>query len=521
MRAARVLLFGVLPLLVTGCTIGPMFRVDPELKKAGGLRVDGGKTETAVCTEAAGGQAGTPARESPPPPPKHPFEAGRRISFGDVVAEVDTVRTGTKTSHLMADASLRALASARESAGNTADAAKLRLATASVAAESSPEGGAKVARAAAKISGALATTLGAIDDLTTLASLPNTSAEQMSFAITVKRPKTAVVLSCQSVDVVHHFKLYAGPDFAMDCAVVPVAGEPLAPWAMRVRATGTSRSFRFSGGLARATPRTDLLFGDQHFGFGGSTEVTGFEIRSNGRQSAAVSFYPYINGKYADEPRVWLLPASPDDASEQDVRAAMMALAVLYPWPDSCSTQQKLARCGKGGRGGGAIVAGPLGWGWGRRLARGGGSWVFSDDAERLGDEIDDSEEDRRSAQGQGRDPRAYDDFLPGKRSGRIFVATGARAVARRRRTAEPTAWGLAWLGREVGKQADAAVVTITNQPDGRALVRVVKSPRGEASPDEDGRSCLRRRGLQERGNGDRSRDGGRVAHGERVTRRR
>jgi hypothetical protein len=340
----RLAAVGLASVALVGCSAGPLFRVDPALRQTGGLRVGGGATETATCPdESASKDGGNGRGDADPPRETHPFEVGRRITFGNVAASVEELRTGTSVSHLMADASLRAMVSVRESAGQTAEAAKLRLAIAEVAGETSTSGGAKVAHAAAKASGAITTTLQTIDDLHTLATLPKESAEQMSFAIRVQLGARAVAMSCQSVDVVHFFKLYAGPDFALDCAVVPVDEEPLPPWAIQVRATGTSRSYRFSGGLARATPRTDLLFGDQHYGMLGATLVTGFEIRTGGAQSAAVSFYPFVNGKVVDEPRVWLLPPPPGDQAEQDVRAAMMALAILYPWPTPCSAQQKSA----------------------------------------------------------------------------------------------------------------------------------------------------------------------------------
>lgn len=318
-----------------------MFRVDPALRATGSLRVSGGDTETATCPDD-----GAAAKEGEKPPPEkrretHPFEAGRQIAFGDVRATVEAVRTDARVAHLMADANLRALAATREAAGQTAEAARLQLAVAQVAKETSTKDGATIAHAAAKASGAVASTLSAIDDLTTLANLPTSSTEQISFALRVERGTRVVVTSCQSVDVVHTFRLFAGPDFAMDCIMVPAAKEPGAPWAVQVRATGSSRSYRFSGGLARATPRTELLFGDQHFGMWGTTMVTGFEVRRGAAQTAAVSFYPYVNGKYADEPRVWLSPADPTDLAEQDVRAAMMALAIVYPWPTPCSTAQK------------------------------------------------------------------------------------------------------------------------------------------------------------------------------------
>lgn len=320
-----------------GCSSDPLFRLDPALRATPAMRVTGGDTQTPACP---GDKPATREKKESEEEPAKPFEAGRRVAFGDTEAVVESVVRQASATHLVTDATLRGLRAVRQRAGQAREAAQLDVALNVVPSETDPVQLRVKVKAAASAQGATDKVIKLLDAITSLAEIPVDARQQMSFALRVQRGDRTIGVSCASIDVLHVWELFPGPDFSLTCALVPVSEEPGPRWSFDVRAQGTWRSYRYTGVLTRLDTPTRLAFADQSYELLGASFITGFELSENGQQQAALTQWGLYRPHHPESarPHVWLAPG---DETTRDLEAATMAIAHLYPWPVPCSGSSK------------------------------------------------------------------------------------------------------------------------------------------------------------------------------------
>jgi hypothetical protein len=123
-----------------------------------------------------------------------------------------------------------------------------------------------------------------------------------------------------------------------------VEGAPA--WRLQAFATGTWANYRYKGAVSGAGVRWNLA--SQNTTVLGAGAVRGFDLRADGAQIGAVSFWEDgpldANFHSTTVAKSWAVPQGAP--ATEDVLLASLALVRALPWPTSCDSAILEARMG-------------------------------------------------------------------------------------------------------------------------------------------------------------------------------